>query len=48
MDTDHFYPAIPITSVVDKGSELVFLYANQTALQCIQLISFDTTSYPDK
>ncbi|KAF8156751.1 hypothetical protein B0H34DRAFT_808164 [Crassisporium funariophilum] len=40
------YLAIPITSVVDKGSEVGFSFANQTALRTTYAPDIDVVSYP--
>ncbi|KAG6834599.1 hypothetical protein H0H93_008683 [Arthromyces matolae] len=40
------FKAVPVTSVVDKGSELGYLYANQAALRTTYAPEIDVNTYP--
>ncbi|KAG6907095.1 hypothetical protein DXG01_010544 [Tephrocybe rancida] len=46
LDCIDKYQAIPITSIVDQGSELGYFYANQTALRTTYAPDIDKNAYP--
>ncbi|KAG6905917.1 hypothetical protein DXG01_016947 [Tephrocybe rancida] len=46
LDCIEQYQAVPVTGVMDKGSELVYLFANQTALRTTHAPDIDKELYP--
>ncbi|KAG6806396.1 hypothetical protein H0H92_011479 [Tricholoma furcatifolium] len=46
LDCVEKYLAIPVTSVMDKGSKTGFLFGNQTALRTTFAAEIDVNSYP--
>lgn len=46
LDCVEKFVAVSVTSVMDKGSELVWLFANQTALRTTYAPDIDPESYP--